>query len=463
MSPPRTRNGVSMDYRRRCVGLGIVLRAAVILSLGGCAAGAEPSSATPQGVAVAPPPASPGHYDYSGIKSIRVNGQVMTPEAALDASNRAFAAQVAQIAIEGKPIAKSVRIVLPDHDRLRPLAAQALKRPGGGAVEFFAERDRLALHELADVLAHSQLFSSTAIVEQNDTVAPDPAGADYLIWFQVRSVAPNNVGPWIGRWQMRQAHGVGVDPIGLDPGTPVGVPRLESFVTSVRLAAAHLSGGAVVANPGEPTRARGNGSGIVVDAAGHVLTNNHVVATCPELHVVDTNGNSDSATVIAADAANDLALLRTGRRRSSWANFRDSRGLKPGEPLVVTGFPLSGVVSSEMAVTTGSLTALAGLRGDTRQLELSAPVQPGNSGGPVLDETGSVVGVTVSMLNGLAIAAATGALPQNVNFAIKTTTAREFLDANQIAMDQAAGRQAMSAAAVGALARRFTVKVECWR
>ena len=130
---------------------------------------------------------------------------------------------------------------------------------------------------------------------------------------------------------------------------------------------------------------------------------------------------------------------------------------------MATGFPLSGLVSSEMAVTTGSLTALAGLRGDTRQLEFSAPIQPGNSGGPVLDDTGRVVGVTASMLNGLALAAATGALPQNVNFAIKAATVREFVEAHQVALDGGAGHPGMNAAAVGDLARGFTVKIECWR
>jgi S1-C subfamily serine protease len=166
---------------------------------------------------------------------------------------------------------------------------------------------------------------------------------------------------------------------------------------------------------------------------------------------------------VATDATNDLALLRSEHHWATWARFHDDRGLKPREAVVATGFPLSGLVSSEMAVTTGSLTALAGYRGDTRQLEFSAPIQPGNSGGSVLDSSGRVIGVTVAMLNGPPLAAATGTLPENVNFAIKTTAVRGFLDAHQVSVDANACHPGLTPPEIGDLARGFTVKVECWR
>ena len=431
-----------------------LLSVAVIIGLVGCAGGTQGSPA---------PSATPGHYDFSGVKSVKHNGVDMDPAAALDATSRGYAEVLEKIQTEANPIGGSVRFVLPDHDRLRVLAVQRAKQPGGGAVEFFAELERLELHLFADVVARSHLFTSVTVAEQNNTVAPDPVGADYLIWFQVGSVGANNTGPWIGRWQMKRAGAAVVDAVGIDPGTPAGPVRLESFVKSVRLAVAHQNGGSVMATSNGVHRAIRGGTGIVIDAQGHVLTNNHVIANCPDLRITDTNGTSGTASLIAADAANDLALLKTERRWPAWASFRDSHGLRPGEPLVVTGFPLAGVVSPEMAVTTGSLTALAGGRGDTRQLQFSAPIQPGNSGGPVLDETGKVVGIASSMLNGLVVAAATGALPQNVNFAIKTNTAREFVDANHVALDDGPGRGTMSAASIGDLARKFTVKIECWR
>jgi hypothetical protein len=72
-----------------------------------------------------------------------------------------------------------------------------------------------------------------------------------------------------------------------------------------------------------------------------------------------------------------------------------------------------------------------------------------------------VIGVATAMLNGLAVAAVTGALPQNVNFAITADTARDFLQARRIPLDAAPARPPMTAVAVGELARKFTVRIEC--
>jgi hypothetical protein len=94
-------------------------------------------------------------------------------------------------------------------------------------------------------------------------------------------------------------------------------------------------------------------------------------------------------------------------------------------------------------------------------LQLSAPVQPGNSGGPLLDSGGSVIGIVTSTLNGMVLAIATGAIPQNVNFAIKSTVLRNFLDANGIGYAGASQRHDVSPADIGDLARRFSVRVEC--
>lgn len=398
---------------------------------------------------------------YPGIRAVRVNGVVMTPDAALAEMAQSNDAKLNEIRPEA-PIANSVRIVVPDHDRLRPLILQLLKTPSPGPVEYLAESTRLSMHNLAEVVVRSGLFRSATVVEQNDTVQPEMDGADYLIWFQVRSLGVNNTGPWYGHWEIKRAGNPRMEPLGLDLGTPVGTARLESFVTSVRVAAGALEhGGIFPAVHGQP-QLRGVGSGIVVDAEGHVLTNSHVAGTCNELRVVDSNGASGEATVQARDAANDLALLDTHRRWRGWAGFRDSGTLQPGEPLVVTGFPLTGLVSPDMAVTTGSVTTVTGRGGDTRQFEFSAPVEPGNSGGPVLDYTGHVIGLTVSTLNSLAVAIATGGtVPQNVNFAIKSTSAREFLEANHVALTNSGSSRTLDATGVAELARGFTVRVEC--
>lgn len=420
---------------------------AVLLPLCGCAGDA----------------AGVGEHDFTGIRSVKFQGQNLAPEAALGAMRRSITAVVANVPPVSSPMSGSVRIVVPDYDRLRVLAIQRVKPPSSGTVNFVAAQEEIGTRAMADAVVQSRVFATSAVVEHNDTAMPDAGRADYLLWYQVASITPNNAGPWIGRWLLRRPGAATSYPVNPDPGTAAGVPRLASFVQSVRLVAAAPAGGLPGAAAAVGPRAVSGGSGIVVDAQGHILTNNHVIAGCPDVRVATADGSGGTAVLMAGDAANDLALLKTERRWPAWAKFRDSRGLRPGEPLVVTGFPLPGTVSPEMAVTTGSLTALAGLQGDTRQLQFSAPVQPGNSGGPVLDDSGRVVGVASSVLTSLGLVVTTGLVAQNANFAIKSDAAREFLDTNRVSLDQGAGRSGLSAPAIGDLARKFTVKVECWR
>jgi S1-C subfamily serine protease len=94
--------------------------------------------------------------------------------------------------------------------------------------------------------------------------------------------------------------------------------------------------------------------------------------------------------------------------------------------LVSLGYPLSGLLSSDANVSVGNVSALAGLRDDSRYLQISAPVQPGNSGGPLLDASGHLVGIVTAKLDAVRLARFTGDIPQNVNFALKTEVARTF-------------------------------------
>ena len=99
---------------------------------------------------------------------------------------------------------------------------------------------------------------------------------------------------------------------------------------------------------------------------------------------------------------------------------------------MLAGYPLSGLLSYDLIVTSGQVNSLAGLANDPNLLQISAPLQPGNSGGPIIDRSGGIVGVVVSKLNAARLAKITGDLAQNVNFAIKPEIIRLFLDANQV-------------------------------
>jgi hypothetical protein len=143
------------------------------------------------------------------------------------------------------------------------------------------------------------------------------------------------------------------------------------------------------------------------------------------------------------------------------ATFRDGR-VRAGDAVVALGFPLSGLLATTANLTVGNVSALAGISDDSRYLQISAPVQPGNSGGPLLDTSGHVVGIVTAKLDAALVAHFTGDIPQNVNFAVKAEVARTFLDSKGIAYQTAHSDQQMSPADIGDLARPFTVQIECY-
>jgi S1-C subfamily serine protease len=98
---------------------------------------------------------------------------------------------------------------------------------------------------------------------------------------------------------------------------------------------------------------------------------------------------------------------------------------------------------------------------DTRYLQISAAVQPGNSGGPLSDSTGEVMGVVAAKLNALKFAKATGDLPENVNFAIKTGALRDFLDNSAVAYRATDGASELKTPEAASNARKFTLLISC--
>lgn len=206
---------------------------------------------------------------------------------------------------------------------------------------------------------------------------------------------------------------------------------------------------------------KSSGTGFAVSRQGHILTNHHVVNECPSVRVV-VDGEQKETPVIATDKQNDLALLKLAQPTPNIARFRKGRGIRAGDSVVVVGFPYHRILASEANVTSGAVSALAGLKNDSRFLQISAPVQPGNSGGPVLDSSGHAVGIVESKLNALAIALITGDLPQNVNFAIKDAIAMSFLDSSGVIYEMAASDKHLEPGEIGEQAKRYTYLIECY-
>jgi S1-C subfamily serine protease len=216
-------------------------------------------------------------------------------------------------------------------------------------------------------------------------------------------------------------------------------------------------GGSVLpSSPQAPTAASpdSSGSGFRV-ARGAIVTNHHVIEGCSRLSV-----NGTTAVVSGSDARSDLALLSATLPGPS-VNLRVQRAAV-GEPVAVAGFPLRGLLSG-FNTAFGNVTSLSGAGGDTRLMQISAPVQPGNSGGPVVDSAGNLMGVVVSKLDALKTAKLTGDVPQNVNFAINTNVLRSFLDANGVNYEDAKSSKQLAQPAVAEKAKGFSVLVECWK
>lgn len=212
--------------------------------------------------------------------------------------------------------------------------------------------------------------------------------------------------------------------------------------------------------PGPQRRTEGSsGTGFFVSIDGQVMTNHHVVKACKTFEVSFAGGVKTPANLVASDAANDLALLRTSLKASALPAFTTRPRI--GESVYAFGFPLVGMLSTSGNFTIGNITATAGLSDDTRHLQISTPVQVGNSGGPLLDQFGNVAGVIVSKLNVVTAARVTGDMIQNVNFAIKSAIALNFLESNGIAPVETRKTQTLDPATIAEAAKDFTVLVTC--
>lgn len=189
----------------------------------------------------------------------------------------------------------------------------------------------------------------------------------------------------------------------------------------------------------------------------YVITNAHVVAGCSRA-TIGSGGGRHTAQVVARDTQNDLALLHTSQEAGGSAL---RLLVRQGEPVVAYGYPLPGLLASGGNSTTGNVTALSGLGDDARFLQISTPVQPGNSGGPLIDEYGNVVGVVEGKLDAIKVASATGDIPQNVNFAIKGSVVASFLEKNHVHFATGHENNILSPADLVEQAKRFTVPLEC--
>jgi S1-C subfamily serine protease len=218
------------------------------------------------------------------------------------------------------------------------------------------------------------------------------------------------------------------------------------------------------APPNQAARNVSTGSGFII-AADRVMTNEHVVNGCNRIILRTPEGRWLAATPPArVDAALDLAVLAVPGLPGPILPFRAGPPVRRGEGVVAYGFPLAGLLSSDPKLTRGEVNGLAGIADNRNQIQISAEVQPGNSGGPLLDMQGHIVGVVVSKLNAQRMAQRTGDIAQNVNFAVRSEAALQFLTRAQVTPRSLPSQGAeRSAADVGDMAHRSTMFIRCER
>lgn len=173
-----------------------------------------------------------------------------------------------------------------------------------------------------------------------------------------------------------------------------------------------------------------SGSGFAVSDDGYIITNNHVIEGCQDV-AIHYDGKVLPVTVVTYDLQNDLALLKGEFiPKTIFSLSGDQPQLL--QDIYVAGYPFGNEVSSSIKVTKGIISSLTGIGNNFSNIQIDAALQVGNSGGPILNEMGNVVGVAVSKLDSKYMYENFGSIPENTNFGIKANVVKSVLDSNGV-------------------------------
>ena len=174
----------------------------------------------------------------------------------------------------------------------------------------------------------------------------------------------------------------------------------------------------------------GSGTGFYINNKGYALTNNHVVEICEQVITI-IEGKKILFNIVATDQVTDIGLIKSNYKVSGYLNI-ETDGAKLGEDVIAVGYPLAGRLSDSVKITKGIVSALSGIGNNSAQIQIDAALQPGNSGGPILNKSGDVVGIASAGLNKLLMAKEAKYIPENVNFAVATPSIATFLKTKKI-------------------------------
>jgi S1-C subfamily serine protease len=203
----------------------------------------------------------------------------------------------------------------------------------------------------------------------------------------------------------------------------------------------------------------GSGSGFFVSDQGHIVSNEHVVGVCKKVSAYE-EGREVTLNILATDMVNDIGLVKGQFNNKQYLNIKTD-GAELGEDIVAFGYPLSQDLSDSVKLTKGIVSSLTGLGNNISQIQIDAAIQPGNSGGPVVNMNSQVVGIASAGLSKLYMAQKAAYIPENVNFAVASQTLTAFLKANKINIGTSASK-VMSTKELAKIGEPVTLQLFCY-
>ena len=202
----------------------------------------------------------------------------------------------------------------------------------------------------------------------------------------------------------------------------------------------------------------GSGSGFFVSDQGHIVSNAHVVGVCKKVKAYEA-GKEIYLDILATDKVNDIGLVKGKFKNTEYLNIKTD-GAELGEDIVTFGYPLSQTLSDSVKLTKGIVSSLSGLDNNYSQIQIDAAIQPGNSGGPVVNMNGQVIGIASAGLSKLYMAETAAIIPENVNFAVASQSLTTFLKANKINIGTSAS-ETLSTKELAKIGEPATIQLFC--
>ena len=175
---------------------------------------------------------------------------------------------------------------------------------------------------------------------------------------------------------------------------------------------------------------KSSGTCFFVDGFGTAVTNNHVIEGHSKIEVIATNGSKSSATIVKASSILDVAVLATGHQTPQFLTLAENGTSTLGQEVFTIGYPVTDILGDNPKYSEGTISALSGLNNDDSWIQVSTPIQPGNSGGPLVNQHGELVGIVTATAAVERFFSVTGSLPQNINWAIKAEYASALIPEN---------------------------------